>query len=222
VNLRTNQRPTGRAPSLVVALVSILCGSGCSNTSVDVLTLRDAAGGGAADDDGAPDADSVDASFDGSGGNGCLSLGANCSFAAECCSLSCPTSADQRCATGPLCAPAGGSCASNADCCANRCESNVCLGVIPPACLPAGERCSSAAECCGALCLALDSGGTRCALSGTCRPLGETCGRHSDCCSSHCGGPDPRGVQICVENATSGRVQRAAQKPNDALCPDSR
>jgi hypothetical protein len=247
---RTNHRRAGRALSLALS-ASMVCAAACGNTSIDVLSVRDASSEGVTDvsadetvdasvdesvdpgvdggaeagvdasrdggaeagvdasRDGSVDegvdagADgSVDAGSGGDGGAACRALGADCSYAGACCSLSCvvvsaPPS-PRKCGTGPLCMPAEGACADNADCCANRCESNVCIGVPMGACSPAGELCSSASKCCSARCTAVDAGESRCTIGGSCRPRGETCGDQQDCCSGLCA-PDSRGVQICVE-----------------------
>ena len=238
MNPRTNHRRAGRAPSHAVAFASIAWLVACSNTSVDVLSARDAGGG--TDGDAIVDATvdtsltdvgdvsvgdvSVDASLtdagdvavdtrperdvgdvpidagpDGDGGVACRALGAACTYAGACCSLSCrPADVQATCAPGPICTAAGGTCATNTDCCANLCESNLCTGVTPGACLPVGELCSSAAECCGGRCTAVTGGITRCIIGTSCRLRGETCAEQMECCSGVCF-PDPRGVQICAE-----------------------
>lgn len=174
--------------------------------SSDVLDARaDIAADGDAQRDVSDGAvDRIDAGSDAEGGapegggptTGCLPLGMSCSFAGECCTLSCPSIAPRVCASGPTCSLAGADCTNNADCCTNLCVGAKCEAVPAGACRPAGELCSVAGDCCGGKCS--PSGGTsRCALLNDCRVLGEVCAKNDDCCSRRCG-PGPGGPSVCI------------------------
>jgi hypothetical protein len=154
----------------------------------DADATRDASDGATDRNDGAPEG--------GGPTTGCLPFGMSCSFAGECCSLSCPSIAPRVCASGPTCALAGADCANNADCCSNLCIGAKCEAVPAGLCRPAGELCSVAGDCCAGKCS--PSGGTsRCALLNDCRVLGEVCAKNDDCCSRKCGN-GPQGPSVCL------------------------
>mgnify|MGYP001450429475 CR=1 FL=1 len=117
---------------------------------------------------------------------GCLDVGALCTHAGACCSLSCETAGDgsKRCNLG-LCASTNSTCTDDADCCGHRCDGAQCSN-SEALCAAAGESCDKNEQCCSGSCDTLATGQPRCALLQACRVRGETCVDSADCCSGRC------------------------------------
>lgn len=121
----------------------------------------------------------------------CLSRGASCASASECCTGRC----EANVCLDVSCAAPGASCTARSECCSGACEPNVnggrtCLDY----CRAEGEPCTRALDCCARAC-----NGGRCG-GAVCKRRNEPCGAPSECCSQRC-----EGGECAIETAFACR-----------------